>query len=113
MIWIAPAAAGERYNALMKPVFLLAVAWILLPAPAAAQARGELLYANHCGTCHGAQMHWRDKKLAIDWNTLLAQVRRWQDNAGLQWDAADIEEVARHLNATIYRYPEPARVGLR
>jgi mono/diheme cytochrome c family protein len=94
---------------------LIAAALVLQWAPVSAQTpgRGELLYANHCGACHGVQMHWRNKKLATDWNTLLAQVRRWQDAARLDWSDADIEAVARYLNAGIYRYPEPVRVGMR
>ena len=35
-------------------------------------------------------------------------VRRWQGNAGLQWGDADIAEVARHLNDTIYHFPQTA-----
>jgi mono/diheme cytochrome c family protein len=84
--------------------------------PAAAQtapaaSRGELLYATHCGACHTVQMHWRDQKLATSWDTLRAQVRRWQGVAALDWSEADIDDVARYLNAAIYHYPEPARVG--
>ena len=50
-------------------------------------------------------MHWRNNKQAVDWNSLKAQVRRWQGNAGLMWEEADIVEVSRYLNETIYRYP--------
>jgi hypothetical protein len=75
-------------------------------------SRGELLYTTHCGACHSTQMHWREKKLATTWDTLKAQVRRWQGVARLEWGEAEVEEVARYLNETIYRYPEPARVGL-
>jgi hypothetical protein len=80
-------------------------------AQAQAPSRGELLYTTHCGACHTTQMHWRDNKLATNWDTLKAQVRRWQGVARLEWSDADIDGVARHLNETIYRYPEPARVG--
>lgn len=73
--------------------------------------RGELLYSTHCVACHNTQMHWRDKKLATTWDTLKAQVRHWQGVARLEWGEAEIEDVTRHLNETIYRYPEPARVG--
>jgi len=78
-------------------------------APSA--SRGELLYATHCGACHSVQMHWREQKLATSWSTLRVQVRRWQGVAQLGWSETDVEEVARYLNATIYRYPEPARIG--
>ena len=78
-----------------------------------AQTRGGLLYNTHCVSCHTTQMHWRHNKQAIDWDSLKVQVRRWQGNAGLQWGDADIDEVSRYLNETIYRYPTPAdRVGL-
>lgn len=73
--------------------------------PVPAPARGELLYSSHCVTCHTTEMHWRDNKQAVDWNSLKEQVRRWQGNAGLMWDEADIVEVSRYLNDTFYRYP--------
>jgi len=69
--------------------------------------RGELLYSTHCISCHTAQVHWRDRKIAIDWTTLQAQVRRWQDNTGLGWSDEDIARVARYLNTLYYRYPTP------
>lgn len=78
-----------------------------------AQTRGELLYSTHCVTCHTTQVHWRDNKQAYDWDSLKFQVRRWQGITGLQWSDADVTEVSRYLNETIYRYPPPPdRVGL-
>jgi hypothetical protein len=82
-------------------------------SPAQAQSRGELLYATHCITCHGTQMHWRDKKLATDWATLEAQVRRWQGEALLGWSEDDILAVTRHLNQIFYRFVEARRSGAR
>jgi mono/diheme cytochrome c family protein len=87
-------------------------------SPAAAQAesaatRGELLYATQCVECHNSQVHWRDRRLATDWDSLAAQVRRWQASALLRWSDADIMEVTRYLNDAIYRFAPPAeRVGL-
>ncbi len=69
--------------------------------------RGELLYSTHCIACHTTQVHWRDKKLATDWTSLQAEVRRWQNVAGLGWSNQDIAQVARYLNALHYRYPAP------
>lgn len=69
-------------------------------------ARGELLYERHCGGCHSEQVHWRGKKLAVDWATLKAEVRRWQAEARLGWSEAEVVDVARFLNETIYRYPQ-------
>lgn len=77
------------------------------------ETRGALLYSTHCVTCHTTQMHWRDDKKAYDWDSLKFQVRRWQGNAGLVWTDADIAEVSRYLNESIYHYPQVNdRVGL-
>jgi mono/diheme cytochrome c family protein len=75
-------------------------------APKSNTSRGALLYSTHCIACHSSQMHWRDKKLATDWPTLKAQVRRWQAAAMLDWKEDDITEVTRHLNALYYGFPE-------
>jgi mono/diheme cytochrome c family protein len=91
----------------------IGAAWLLVVVAAArAQpsgpwpTRGELLYTTHCGACHTEQMHWREKKRAYDWATLKAQVARWQARANLDWNDAEVLDVARYLNETIYRYPQ-------
>jgi cytochrome c-type biogenesis protein CcmH len=72
----------------------------------AASSQGELLYSTHCVACHTREVHWRDRKLAKDWATLVTEVGRWQRNGGLGWPEEDVEAVARYLNATIYRFPQ-------
>jgi mono/diheme cytochrome c family protein len=67
--------------------------------------RGELLYSIHCIACHNAQVHWRDKKLATDWTSLRAEVRRWQEYSGLGWGDDDVAAVTRYLNSLYYHYP--------
>ena len=69
------------------------------------QSRGALLYSTHCIACHSTEVHWREKKLATDLNSLTREVRRWQDNARLGWSEEDVTEVSRHLNALYYRFP--------
>lgn len=68
------------------------------------RSRGQLLYETHCVSCHGKEIHWRDKKLVRDWSSLVAQVQRWQRNGGLGWSSEEVEDVARYLDATIYRF---------
>lgn len=82
-------------------------ACVLLPT-AWAESRGELLYATHCIACHTTQMHWRDNRIATDWPSLTAQVRRWQGTASLAWTERDILEVARYLNDSIYHFEQTA-----
>lgn len=96
-----------HFNASLTALGVLFGAAVIGPG-AHAQSRGELLYSTHCISCHTTEMHWRDKKVATDWASLRFQVRRWQDNAGLGWSEADIQEVTRYLNESIYRYTQTA-----
>lgn len=108
------AAAGQYWRTLHKQLgpgtteqlqLTAAIARADLMADAAS-AQGELLYSTHCVACHTREMHWRDRKIANDWGTLVSEVRRWQRNGGLGWSEEDVDAVARYLNATIYRFPE-------
>lgn len=69
---------------------------------------GEALYSLHCNACHGEQIHWRDKKLATNWDNLKAQVRRWQTNLKLTWSEKEIDDVTQYLNTLYYHYPPQA-----
>ena len=79
----------------------------LVGASAGAQSRGELLYATHCVACHTTQVHWRDRRLATDWNSLQAQVVRWQAAGSLNWSDDDIVAVTQHLNERFYGFKTP------
>jgi hypothetical protein len=82
---------------------------LFVDAMAAENSRGELLYNTHCIACHTTQMHWRDQRLAVDWNTLTVQVRRWQNSIQLHWDDDDINAVASYLNQHYYEFPEKGK----
>jgi mono/diheme cytochrome c family protein len=76
-------------------------------APAAVpSSRGELLYTTHCIACHSTRVHWRDRRLVTDYASLVAQVARWQANSGLGWSSEEVGDVARYLNASVYRLPD-------
>jgi mono/diheme cytochrome c family protein len=87
--------------------FILAGAAVF-SASAGAQSRGELLYTTHCIACHTTQVHWRDQRLATDWNSLQTQVARWQAVGSLNWSEEDIVAVTRHLNERFYGFKSPA-----
>lgn len=78
-------------------------------AIAAQPGRGELLYLTYCNGCHAEQVHWRGKSLATDWNRLVGEIRRWQQNSKLDWSEEDIDLVARYLNHRFYHYTLPAK----
>ena len=98
---------------LNKIIFLLCLLAVLTPAAYAqgrqSEARGELLYMAHCNTCHTTQIHWREQKLVKDWESLVAQVRRWQVIGGLNWNEGDITDVAHYLNTLFYEYKNTAQ----
>lgn len=88
-------------------------AFAQLPAPPRI-LDGEALYSLHCLECHTSQVHWRDKRLATNWDTLRAQVRRWEGNLRLNWSEREVDDVARYLNTYFYRYPAPeGTIGMR
>ncbi|MEO6423313.1 MAG: hypothetical protein ABIR84_11730 [Candidatus Nitrotoga sp.] len=68
-------------------------------------SRGELLYSTHCIACHSTQVHWREKKLVTNLESLQSEVQRWQGVSRLGWNNEDIEDVAHYLNTIYYRYP--------
>lgn len=96
---------------LRRLTLALSCAYFAHPAAAGSQTadaeRGALLYETHCISCHSTEIHWRDKRRATDWDSLQSEVRRWQDNAALDWREEDIVEVTRYLNTRYYHYPAP------
>jgi hypothetical protein len=110
---IKPAMPPEKRRSesqMIRPWRISLLVFALYGGVATAQSgRGELLYSTYCGSCHTQQVHWRDKKVATDWTSLVAEVRRWQVNAKLDWSRDDVEAVARYLNALYYHYPTPER----
>lgn len=77
------------------------------PTPPPGMSQGELLYTTHCIGCHTTEIHWREKKIAKDWRTLVAEVRRWQTNIKLSWGNEEIGAVAHYLNGAFYHFQEP------
>jgi mono/diheme cytochrome c family protein len=108
--------SNHRFNPCLGTVtiaalFLSQVALAQPQAPAQSQSRGEMLYSTHCIACHTTEIHWRDKSLVTDWNSLKGQVKRWQGVASLGWSEADMLEVARYLNQLHYQFA-PATIPI-
>ncbi len=99
-----PHGAANTASAFSVQAIMIAIAALTISSPVGAQSRGELLYSTHCIACHTTEVHWREKSLVTDWVSLKVQVRRWQDAASLKWSEADIQEVTRYLNTSIYRF---------
>ena len=101
---------------LKQLAFALCLFWGM-HAPVCAQSehsepRGKLLYETHCIVCHTSKIHWRDQKIATDWNSLKLEVQRWQANIGLGWSEEEITDVTYYLSVTHYGFPVTEREGL-
>lgn len=92
-----------------KRVLSLCLLWVAVAlvyaSPGYSQTRGELLYSTHCITCHTTTIHWREKALATDWQSLETQVRRWQSIISLGWSEDEISDVTYYLNRIYYHFP--------
>lgn len=102
----------------MRTISLFLALMLLLGAnseasaqPADALVRGKLLYATHCIACHAVEIHWREKKLVNNWNSLKTQVYRWQEAAGLRWSEDDIEQVSAYLSTEYYHFSDAGKIG--
>lgn len=90
---------------IMTACLLWAAGNLAYASPEYSQTRGELLYSTHCITCHTSEIHWREKKLATDLQSLETQVRRWQNNSSLGWSEDEITDVTHYLNEVYYYFP--------
>jgi hypothetical protein len=106
----------SQNNAVRKTMLIAFAFTMLNTLTAHAQSQpanklGQLLYESNCLTCHNTQSKWRDQKLAKEWGSLTAEVRRWQNNLGLRWDDKQITLVALYMNRRYYKFSAPAIVS--
>jgi cytochrome c5 len=73
------------------------------PAPRT-PSRGQLLYENHCTTCHQSLVHIRTRPLAKTREELRKQVAHWAAYAKLRWSREEIEDVVQHLDTLYYKF---------
>ena len=69
--------------------------------------RGRSLHETHCSMCHDSVAYKRDKKVAATYESVRAQVVRWQTNTSLRWTDEDIDNVTAYLAKTFYKIPCP------
>ena len=61
-------------------------------------ARGQMLYENHCQSCHTPKIHARLNKPQLNKAQLRAIVDDWQREERLSWTAQDTEDVVEYVN---------------
>lgn len=70
-------------------------------------SRGEMLYENHCTSCHDSIVHVRDNRRAKSPADVEQWVQRWSFDIGLGWNEADIDAVTQHLVRRYYKFDKP------
>ena len=88
------------------------VAWaaagllFVLSAPASAgPERGQLLYENHCTSCHASTVHVRDQRKSKTPAELRAWILRWSGELKLNWSEDELADVYQYLNNRYYKFP--------
>jgi len=66
--------------------------------------RGQLLYENHCMSCHESVVHIRTTKHTRSLQELRARVLHWAEYLKLHWGREDVEDVVSHLNSQYYKF---------
>ena len=67
-------------------------------------ARDQMLYENHCTSCHSSQAYIRQQRKARSVNDIRQWVQRWATELKLDWGASDVELVSQYLNRNFYHF---------
>ena len=76
---------------------------VTLPAP----PRGQMLYENHCMSCHESIVHVRGNHRTQSLEALRGTVLHWASYLHLGWGQEEVDEVAIHLNNHYYKFESP------
>jgi hypothetical protein len=74
------------------------------PVTPATPSRGQLLYEDHCTTCHESIVHIREDRRTRSLIDLRERVANWADYLHLHWGKDDIQDVVQHLNTHYYKF---------
>jgi hypothetical protein len=66
--------------------------------------RGQMLYENHCMSCHESVAFIRDKHRIQSLKALRGKVSHWANYLHLGWGKDEVEEVVNHLNSQYYKF---------
>lgn len=70
-----------------------------------ASNRGQLLYENHCTTCHDSGISIREHRKARSLEDVYEWTYRWSQQIKPEWTRSEIKDVADYLNQHFYHFP--------
>lgn len=74
-------------------------------APSSKVTRGQMLYENHCTSCHESTVYIRTKRKATNYKEVGNWVKQRADWLNLGWGIVEKQEVLQYLNERYYKYP--------
>ena len=92
----------------MKYLISLLAAGLAFMSDAGAQSAAATMHDTYCIVCHSTEVYTRQTRLANDYESLRAQVDRWQSNVSLNWSNAEIDTMATWLAERYYGLDCPA-----
>ena len=63
----------------------------------------QTLHDTYCIMCHDSQVYTREGRTAHDYDSLRAEVQRWQGNVSLNWSDEQIDMVSAWLARRHYK----------
>ena len=79
----------------------------IINAPVATEQpvdRGQLLYENHCTTCHESSVHHRQTNKARSVKDIRQWVIHWSIHLKLNWGDDDVDVVTEYVNRRFYQF---------
>ena len=73
--------------------------------PESEVTRGQMLYENHCTSCHESTVYIRTKRKATNYKEVGNWVNQRADWLNLDWSDVEKQEVMQYLNERYYKYP--------
>jgi len=67
-------------------------------------SRGQLLYENHCTTCHASQVHIRSNRKSRSIGDVRRWVIHWDRELKLNWNNVDVNDVSNFLAKRFYKF---------
>lgn len=67
-------------------------------------SRGQLLYENHCTTCHASQVHIRSNRKARSVEDVRRWVIYWERELKLKWNNDDVNDVKKFITERFYKF---------
>jgi len=67
-------------------------------------SRAQLLYENHCTTCHASKVHIRNNRKARSVDDVRRWVIHWQGELKLKWNNQDVEDVSNFITERFYNF---------